>query len=421
MPDPTHAKRKPWLALQSKPYRTYSYGNIVSWTGDWLDIMTLNWAVLVMTDSPLYLALINGCRLVPIFLLGYPAGVLADRHDRRRLVFWLQFATMLLTAAVAGSVFYKSPFWIFALVVTLRSALSGMVLPIRTSLAANLVEPEAIPSAMAIQTAIMNTSRILGPALAGFLLARYSIATVFLVNAFSFLFVLYTLRQLGDKKLSYRPKKATGDAAVWPFIKKNPVIQGLLALSIVPMIFSFPYTTLMPLFVKNLLNLGPQELGTLLAVAGSGAFLGSLYLTIIKNEFLRPGLVLVLMVLTFGVGLVGFALSQSFFWSCISLFVVGLSSQIYRTTNRTLFQILVPDQLRGRILSIAMMDRGFIAVGTLILSLIAEHYSVWAASLTMGGGTIIVTLICLLLFPRLLAIGTTLASEPEGPKSMQTT
>jgi hypothetical protein len=68
-----------------------------------------------------------------------------------------------------------------------------------------------------------------------------------------------------------------------------------------------------------------------------------------------------------------------------------------------------------------MMDRGFIAVGTLILSLIAEHYSVWAASLTMGGGTIIVTLICLLLFPRLLAIGTTLASEPEGPKSMQTT
>lgn len=421
MPNPPHAKRKPWLALQSKSYRTYSYGNIVSWTGDWLDIMTLNWAVLEMTDSPLYLAVINGCRLVPIFLLSYPAGVLADRYDRRRLVFWLQFTTMLFTAAVAGCVFYQSTFLVFALVVTMRSAVSGMVLPIRTSLAANLVESEAIPSAMAVQTAIMNTSRIIGPALAGFLLARFSIATVFLVNAFSFLFVLYTLRQLGGKKLSYRPIKSTGDVAVWPFIKKNSVIQGLLVLSVVPMIFGFPYTTLMPLFVKDLLNLGPQDLGTLLAVAGSGAFAGSLYLTMVKNEFLKPGLWLVSMVLLFGAGLVGFTLSQSFLWSCVSLFVVGLSSQIYRTTNRTLFQILVPDQLRGRILSIAMMDRGFIAVGTLILSLVAEHYSVWAASLTMGAGTIIVTLICLLLFPRLLAIGTKTDPEPEGLKNTQVT
>lgn len=397
-------KRQPWLALKSKPYRIYSYGNVLSWTGDWLDIMTLNWAVLEMTDSPLYLALINGCRLIPIFALSYPAGHLADRVDRRKLVYWLQFGTMILTMAIAACMYFKSSFWFFAVIVTARSAFSGMVLPVRSSLAANLVEPEAIPSAMAIQTAIMNTSRIVGPALAGFLLARISVATVFFINGLSFLFVLYTLKHLGEKSVSYKPKKSKNDVEIWPFIKANTGIKGLLILSIVPMIFSFPYTTLMPLFVKDLFSMGPQDLGILLASSAAGAFLSSLYLALVKNEFEKPGLWLIWTVILFGFSLVAFTLSPNFLSACFSLFLAGISSQLYRTTNRTLFQVLVPDHLRGRILSIAMMDRGFIAVGTLLLSLISEHFSVWWASLSMGLGTVITTILCIFAFPVITQI-----------------
>ncbi len=103
----------------------------------------------------------------------------------------------------------------------------------------------------------------------------------------------------------------------------------------------------------------------------------------------------------FGLSLVGFTLSSDFYMASFFLFLAGLSSQFYRTTSRTLFQVLVPDQLRGRILSIAMMDRGFIAVGTFLLSMIAEAQTVWIASLTMGLGTIITTALCALLFPTL--------------------
>ncbi len=288
---PQTKQHRPWSALKSKPYRIYSYGNIFSWTGDWLDIMTLNWAVLEMTQSPIYLAIINGCRMVPIFLLSYPAGKLADSWDRRLVLFWLQFLTMVFTFVLAASVYFSWSFPIFALIVTLRACLSGMVLPVRTSLAANLVNSESIPSAMAIQTTIMNISRIAGPALAGFLLARLSIAEVFVINGFSFAFVLLTLKGLGSTALSYKAKKTSDDNEVWPFIRKNSLIKGLLILSIIPMIFSFPYTTLMPLFVKSLFQLGPQELGLLLAISAGGAFVASLYLTLIQNEFDRPAFI----------------------------------------------------------------------------------------------------------------------------------
>ncbi len=180
-------------AFRSGPFRIFMAGCVVSWIGDWMDLAALNWAVLKLTGSAIDLGLINACRLVPVFLLSLPAGVLADRLDRRRLLIGLQVGAMLLTFAFAVLVALRGPFWLFALAVTARSILVSMATPVRNALLPNLVPVGAIAGAVASQAALMNLARIVGPALAGVLLAFLPMDEVFWINGASYLAVLATL------------------------------------------------------------------------------------------------------------------------------------------------------------------------------------------------------------------------------------
>src|SRR5215208_1776146 len=158
-----------------------------------MTLVALNWAVLEFTDSALYLGLINACRMVPAFLLSVPAGVLADRSDRRKLLILLQAGIMLPTFCVGYLLAADSPFWLLAVVVTLRSVLMAVVTPVRNSLVPNLVPENQVASAVAVDSAVRNLSRIVGPAIAGTLLAVMEVADVFWISACSIVAVLLSL------------------------------------------------------------------------------------------------------------------------------------------------------------------------------------------------------------------------------------
>jgi MFS family permease len=368
-------------------------GNLISWVGDWMDLVALNWAVLALSGSGLQLGLINACRLVPIFALSVPAGVLADRLDRRRLLLLLQFGTMVLTFIVGALVMIRGPFLLFALVVALRASLSAMVLPIRSALLPALVPREAVASAVASQTAVMSLSRILGPALAGALLVSMPIEAVFWINGASFLAVLWTLAVVKAGALPARVQDgARSDVReAIAYIRGDRAVQSLLILAVVPMIFGFPYSSLMPLFVRDLLHLGPAGLGSLLAMAAAGALVGSAWLSF-PGCCARAGRTMILSTLTFGLSLLVFTASHTIVAAATAMFVTGLAGQVYRTTSRITLQIKVPEQLRGRILSIALMDRGFIPVGAVLMGLVADLGGTWWAGALMGTGCLVVTL-----------------------------
>src|ERR687895_2266471 len=166
------------FALRSRSFGIFAAGYLVSQTGEWMTWVALNWAVLEFTGSALYLGLINACRMVPAFLLSVPAGVLADRSDRRKLLILLQAGIMLSTFCVGHLLAADTPFWMLAVVVTLRSGLMAVVTPVRNSLIPNLVPENQVASAVAVDSAVRNLSRIAGPAIAGTLLAVMGVADV---------------------------------------------------------------------------------------------------------------------------------------------------------------------------------------------------------------------------------------------------
>jgi MFS family permease len=384
-------------AFRSWDFRLFMAGNLISWVGDWMDLVALNWAVLALSGSALQLGLINACRLLPVFALSVPAGILADRLDRRRLLLVLQTGTMLLTFVVGALVLVRGPFLLFALVVGARASLAAMALPIRSALLPALVSREALASAVASQTAVMSLSRILGPALGGVLLLLVPTETVFWINGASFLAVIWTLMvvKTGSAPPPAGKRSRGGVREALAYIRGDGAVRSLLLLAVVPMVFGFPYTSMMPLFARELLQCGPMGLGVLLAAAAAGALAGAAVLSV-PGCAARAGRTMVLSTVLFGLGLLAFTASPTIPVAIGAVFVTGLFGQAYRTTSRITLQSKVPDELRGRILSIALMDRGFIPVGAVLLGAVADLAGPASAGALMGGGCLVVTLVVVL-------------------------
>ena len=380
-------------ALRSRCFGVFAAGNLVSQSGEWMTLVALNWAVLEFTDSALYLGLINACRMVPAFLLSVPAGVLADRSDRRKLLILLQAGILLPTFCVGYLLAADSPFWLLAVVVTLRSVLTAVVTPVRNSLVPNLVPENQVASAVAVDSAVRNLSRIVGPAIAGTLLAVMEVADVFWISACSIVAVLLSLFVVHPESnrdaVSNNIKADIQEAAV--YVKNSPSVQSLLILAVVPMVFAFPYTAMMPLFAEDLLQLGPEGLGVLLSVAAAGALVGSAWLSL-GSETEGPGKWLVCSIIGFGLFLLLFMIAETLVTAAVTMFLVGLASAIYRTMSRVTLQTRVPDRLRGRILSIALMDRGLMPLGAILIGAVAEWAGALWAGMVMGGGCVAVTL-----------------------------
>ncbi|MDP9457044.1 MAG: MFS transporter [Actinomycetota bacterium] len=381
------------FALRSRPFGIFAAGNLVSQTGEWMTLVALNWAVLEFTGSALYLGLINACRMVPALLLSVPAGVLADRSDRRKLLILLQAGIMPSTFCVGYLLAAESPFWLLAIVVTLRSVLMAVVVPVRNSLIPNLVPESQVASAVAVDSAVRNISRIVGPAIAGTLLAVMEVAGVFWISGCSIVAVLLSLFVVRPESnrdaVSNGMKADIQEAAV--YVKNDPSVQSLLILAAVPMVFAFPYTAMMPLFAEDLLQLGPEGLGILLSVAAAGALVGSAWLSL-GGETEGAGRWLVCSIIGFGLFLLLFMVAETLVTAAVMIFLVGLASSTYRTMSRVTLQTRVPDRLRGRILSIALMDRGLMPLGAILIGAVAEWAGALWAGVVMGGGCVAVTL-----------------------------
>lgn len=381
------------FALRTRSFGVFTTGYLVGQTGEWMTLVALNWAVLESTGSALYLGLINACRMAPALLLSVPAGVLADRSDRRRLLILSHAGVMPLTVCVGYLLAADVAFWLLAVVVTLRSVLTAVAIPVRNSLIPNLVPESQVGSAVAVDSGVRNLSRILGPAIAGALLVVVEPADVLWISACSIAAVLLSLLfvrpEVENKSVSGNMKADIREAIA--YVKSSPSVQSLLILAVGPMVFAFPYTAMMPLFARDLLELGPGGVGVLLSVAAAGALVGSAWLSL-GGDTEAAGRWLVCSTVGFGLFLLLFMVAGSLVTASVMMFLVGLASTTYRTISRVALQTRVPDRLRGRILSIALMDRGLMPLGAVLIGAVAEWAGALWAGAVMGGGCIAVTL-----------------------------
>jgi MFS family permease len=349
--------------------------------------VTLGWLVYQMTGSGVALGAVNGARAIPLLFLGPLGGVAADRVDRKRLMLATQFflaatAAIIATTIVAGQL----QLWHLFTFSLLTGVAWAFNMPVRQSVVPNLVPERNLMNALALNSAGFNITRIAGPSLAGLMISALGPAENFYLQAFAYLCVSLTVAQIAIPRLprtthqgSVRQNLVDGARFVW----RHGTLRLQMMLALVPVVIALPYSSLMPIFARDVLHRGPGGFGLMMAAPGLGAVLGTLTIASLAN-IRRKGVVMLGAIFMLGISLVAFSLSRFFILSIVLLVGVGAAQMAYMTTNQTLLQLSIPDELRGRVMGIYMLNQGLLPVGTLFAGVLADVASAPMAVTLMG-------------------------------------
>lgn len=331
------------------------------------------------------LAVINACRLLPNLVFSVPAGEMADRLDRRRLNSINNLLNAILIVTVGAAFTLKLPFWVAAVLVTARAVVTATEAPFRNAYICGLFNGDRLKAAVAQNASIMNLGRVVGPVLGGVLLASTgSMVTFLLAGLFTFAYAAVVHCLPSDRPLCAGTCKLIKRRGFFQTLREFPDLKNLLYLSIPVMLFGFPFTAMLPLVTENLLGLGSQEFGTLLSISAVGALVASTQLSFNPDHSswnsTRWSAFL------FGLSLIGLVLVKSFYSAALLLFVIGYIGQVYRSCSRMRFQEVVPKECAGKMMGVALMDRGLIPIGGLIIGAIAEYFDPRMGIAVMGVG-----------------------------------
>jgi MFS family permease len=388
--------RKTFAALRHRNYQLFFWGQLVSLIGTWMQTVAQNWLVYELTNSALALGFINFLSAIPITLLTLPAGAIADRVDKRRILIATQTASMLLAFVLAALVYcHAVQMWHIVVLSLLLGITNAFDIPTRQSFVVDMVGKDDLMNAIALNSSMFHGARIFGPALAGVLIAYIGTAGCFFLNGISFLAVIaaYMTMQLplaapaNDVRSIWH---ATGDAL--RYVAANRIIRAVITLVSVTSLFGWSYSVLMPIFARDVLKIGAKGYGYLLAANGVGAFFGAITLASLGNYPHRRRLV-------FG-GLFGFcvmvtvfALSRNAWLSAAALAAVGWFMIIFFATANTSVQLRTPDELRGRVMGIyAFAFLGLNPFGSMLAGSIA-HATSASTAITIGAAVCIVAAI----------------------------
>jgi MFS family permease len=341
-------------ALRHRNFRLYISGQLVSLVGTWLQVVAQSWLVYRLTDSPLLLGVTGFVGQAPVFFLAPVGGAVADRVDKRRLLLFTQSASAVL-AGVLGALTLAGHVTIGEVLVVagLLGAVNALDMPTRQSFVVEMVGREDLPNAIALNSTAVNAARVLGPAVAGFVVAAVGEGWCFELNAVSFLAVLLGLALIRTDR---RPAGAARSSAVadirdaWHFVTGHAAVAAILVLLGLVSVMGMPYVVLMPIFADKILGGGSRGLGILLGATGVGALAAALVLA--AREGSRGlGRWVAVAATGFGLSLIAFSASRSFGLSVATLLLCGFFMMMHMAASNTLLQVLTPDALRGRVMA----------------------------------------------------------------------
>jgi predicted MFS family arabinose efflux permease len=396
---PRHAL---WLrtfsSLKYPNFRLLWFGTLFSSLGNWVQQVSLGWLAYDLTGSALLVGSLSGIRALPFLLVGPLGGVLADRMDRRKMMLACELCLALLALGLAVLVAtdYVRVWHLFAF-----SLLSGSAWainnPMRQSLTANSVPRGALMNAIALNSAAFNANRALGPAVGGVLIALTGPAVNFFIQAFCyfgvFLMVLPLRVPQADVSVTRRASLLSNFREGLRYAIKEQTILALILIGLIPSLFVMPLIGgLMPVFAKEVLHTGPKGLGLLLSFNGLGALIGTLALASLGNIPYKGRLLLAA-----GIG-AGMAMAVFSFMTALPLALLvlvgmGACHQLFMSTNNTFIQAITTDAFRGRVMSLYMLDHGFMFMGGLLAGAVAELYGSPRAVLMGGGASVLLVLL----------------------------
>lgn len=375
-------------ALNHRDYRLYLSGQVLSQVGRWMQSVAQSWLVLEITGSPLQLGLISTLQFTPMLLLSVFSGAVADRFPKRRLLVFTQSVSAAQSLALAGLVWGGVvQYWHVAVLALLLGVINTLDNPARQSFVSELVGKEDVGNAVALSSAGFNSARIVGPAIAGLLIARFGIATAIVINGLSFLFVIGALAIMRARDGARSVRTTTMLEEIREgvaYALSTPRIRLALGVLFVVSLFVFNFNVYVPLLAKNVLHQEADGFGFLMASVGVGAVSGALALGAVGSA--RPSLARTLAASAAAcVGILGIAAVRGFWAAVPLLFVTGFFSVVVTASCNTTLQLTAPDALRGRVMSLyTLVFGGTVPFGALLVGFISEHWGVPAAFVGMG-------------------------------------
>jgi MFS family permease len=405
-------------AFKHRDYRLFFSGQLVSLIGTWIQMTAQAWLVYRLSGSALYLGLASFASQGPVFLIAQLGGAVADRYDRRRILVTTQVVSMILALILAWlTMSGQVQLWHVFLLATLTGLTNAFDIPTRQSFVVDMVGRADLQNAIALNSSMFNMARLVGPALAGVIVAAVGEGWCFLINGISFLMVIGCLLAMHrpafvtpsqKDSLLAQMRQGLSYASTTRPIRYVLLLVGLMSL------MGMPYTVLMPIFANKILQGGPLHLGALMSAAGFGALLAALRLAARKTlDGIEKRIAWA--VVGFGLFLVLFALSEVFWLSLVLLVLVGFCQMTHMASSNTLIQSMVPDRYRGRVMALySMMFMGMAPFGALISGLLAGAIGAPSAVIFGAVASILGGQVFMALLPSLRPEMTRLIVEGEA-------
>jgi MFS family permease len=381
------ASLKGFEVLRIRNYRLFWLGQWVSLIGTWMQSVTQAWLLTRLTDSPMALGLLGAASSAPLLVLVLFGGLVSDRANRRRVIMVTQALSLVqaLLMAVLTLAGVVQPWHIIALA-ALLGAINAFDIPARQGFIIELVGPEYLANAIALNSTGFNVARVVGPAIGGLLLAAVGEGTCFLINALSYVAVLWGLwlipASVGARGRSSAHEPGALGAGL-RYARRRPDLAAILLLVGVVSAIGIPYRTFLPVVARNMLGVGAWRYGLLMAAAGVGAGAGGFLQAGLRLSQQQYRQLLPIGLVGFSLALAALSLSRNYTASLCLLAVVGCGGITYFNCSNTLVQLSVEDAYRGRVMSLyTLMHQGTATFGSLLLGVIASRYGTPTALLS---------------------------------------
>lgn len=387
-------------ALKNRNYRYYFVGQLISLVGTWLQIIAQGWLVLELTHSAFLIGLVAALSNLPTLLFSLVGGVIVDRFSKKKIVILTQTASMVL-AFILGilTVLHVVTVPEIAIIAFLLGLVTAVDMPARQAYAIEIVGRKELASAIALNAGVFNGARVIGPSIAGILIAVVGTGGAFMLNGASYIAAIIALFYMNTKSVVHgthpRPLRAIEEGISYAW--NHSVIRNLLFFTGVVAIFGWSHATILPLIAKNIFHVGADGLGYLYAAEGSGALLATLLVSGFSKK-IPPALFILGGCGTFGISIFAFAFVTNIYIAFFFLFFAGIGLLMQYSTMLTVIQHSVADEFRGRVMSIyTLMFIGFFPFGNFGIGYFSEHFG---TSFALAGSSVIVLLFGAYMFTK---------------------
>ena len=363
-------------ALRHRNFQLFFGGQLISLIGTWMQSLAQAWLVYRMTGSSFLLGCVGFSGQIPVLLLSAIGGTVADRHSRHKVVIATQTSAMMLAFILSAlTLTGVVRVWHIFVLASLLGVVNAFDVPARQAFIVEMVGKEDLMNAIALNSSMFNGARVVGPAIAGILVASIGEGWCFFANGVSYIAViigLLLMKMTPPERVPHSGSTLSNILEGFRFVRRAPAIRALLLLLGLVSLVAMPYAVLMPIFADRILHGGARGLGTLMGATGIGALMGALTLAS-RSGVDGLGRWVGYSCTGFGLSLILFSLSRSFWLSVLFLVPAGLCMMVQMASTNTLTQTMVPDKLRGRVMAVySMMFMGMAPFGSILAGLVAS-------------------------------------------------